>query len=324
MGLINSLLKGSVVAFAPWEWGQTLGYWIGYGLSQIGISVSLLEIGFAFVSALASAVVVGLVYSYWQDRCGSLPPGENTCSAGVVDSIVLSFSSATDYLFPFTAQHNVVSIVVRSSYWNQAVGTSDQHASCIKCSGYVARDPCNSGQPPDSPPSTGPASPELQCLYQNSAVCAAEIGSMVGGIAGAVGGLIAAAIACAAIGCATVFLCILGIVLALIIGAVAALIGAFAGGNIGAATGGYNQNPTTSSGNAINVGDLVAVSGNLTMNNGDFEGANVYWFVNSTGQFGQVASGSPEFSFNDAEVMGLDGIPLDWEAQWCVNQQPSS
>lgn len=243
-------------------------------------------------AAVGAALILIVVAVFYWKRCGEEPAGFDACSAGVVEEIAPSFGSAVDEIFPFTAMHDRVDIVLKSIYWDLiSLG-----AAFVKC---------NDDQ--DS-------SPLVHALYKSNEVCGAGAGATIGAAAGALPAvIIGAAAAAALIGCATVILCIFAILLAAIIAAVVVLVAALIGGQIGKAVAGNSQ-PTGEDGAAaareLAVGDYVTTKGHM-INSGDFDGARVYWFVNSTALHGN-SPGSPAFSFTDPDAnLNPDACPVD-------------
>lgn len=225
-----------------------------------------------WLAAVAGALLTFTVVAvFYVQRCGSKnsDPG---CSAGVVQDIVPSFNSAADEVFPFSAMHDRVDVVVRCVYWPVVSGG----APYVFCGNDTDR------------------SPIMRGFYYSKEVCGAGKGALVGAGAGAVGGIVAGAAAGAAIGCATVVLCAVAIVAALLIAAVAVLVGALAGGQIGKAAS-EDSTPTGSTGEEIRVGDFVTRRGGLVLL-GEMNNAKVYWFVEETHQNGR-ASSSPPYSY---------------------------
>jgi hypothetical protein len=256
-------------------------------LTILGVSAP----GLAWLAAAAAALATVItIFAFYWNRCLDKPDGLQACSAGVVNEIVPSFDSAADELFPFTAMHDRVDVVVKSQYWPLV----QQLALFVKCAGDPDR------------------SPIIQGLYESDDVCAAGLGATIGGVAGAVGGILLGALVAGAIGCAGsgIFyvLCLIVVMLiAAIIAAVVALVGAFIGGQIGKAAAGDTE-PTADSGNVIQVGDYVTTKGNL-ITSGDFDGARIYWFVEATTVHGR-STGSPQFSFRDPDTnLALDACP---------------
>ena len=227
-------------------------------------------------AALATEV---LIFGFYYKRCLENPDGLATCSAGVVNGIEESFNSAADEIFPFTAMHDRVDVVVKSMYWFLV----QNGAFFIKCAGDAL------------------GSPMLQSFYETDEVCAAGLGATIGGGIGVIGGILLGVLAGAAIGCATIILCLLALLIAAIIAAVVVLVGAFIGGQIGKAVA-NNSRPLPSGPGAapIQLGDYITTKGNL-ITSGDLDGARVYWFVTDTTLHGR-STGAPEFSFTDPDT----------------------
>ncbi|HEY6045032.1 MAG TPA: hypothetical protein VIU65_00430 [Pyrinomonadaceae bacterium] len=240
-----------------------------------------------WLSAAGAALVTELVvFGFYYKRCLEDPDGLAACSAGVVNGIEESFNSASDELFPFTAQHNRVDVVVKSIYWFLV----QSGAFFVKCAGDAL------------------GSPMIQSFYETDAVCAAGLGATIGGGVGVVGGILLGVLAGAAIGCATIILCLLALLIAAIIAAATVIVGAFIGGQIGKAAAGDSAPTETDTGNAIQVGDYITTKGNL-ITSGDFDGARVYWFVTNTTLHGH-STGTPQFSFTDPDAnLTTDACP---------------
>ena len=253
--------------------------------------------GAGAASAVAAAIVaialIVLIGSYAIDRCTS-DGGDSQCLAGVVNNVVEDFSGdAWEELFPFTAMHDRIDLVVKSKYWDKV----ENNAVKVFCT--------------DEPPSTFRRSEILRCYYFTERVCNAATGSIYGGTAGAVVGIIGAALAGAAIGCATIILCLFALLLAVIIAAVAVLVGALIGGQIAKATS-DDTSPSDSSGTSIVVGDLLTVNGPLSTRDYD-EGANVMYFVITSSLSGKASDGTPSNPFSYCEIdeeFSMDGCPV--------------
>jgi hypothetical protein len=231
-----------------------------------------------WLAAVAGALITfAVVVDFYRVRCLSNPDTLAACSAGVIETLVPAFNSATDELFPFTAMHDRVDVVIKCIYWPLSVVA----AGFVQCN----IDPLSS--------------PILRGYYKSSKVCDAGLGSTIGGVAGVVGGIIAGAAIAAAIGCATIILCIFACLIALIVAAVAVLVGALIGGQIGKAAAG-DSSPTSSDGSALMQGNYVTTQGGL-LTSGDDQGARVYWFVETTTLHGVSAVSSP-FSHTDPDV----------------------
>jgi hypothetical protein len=206
-----------------------------------------------------------------------------------VSDIEESFGDALQEIFPFSGQHTRVDITVKSFFWD-VLEQSNAYVFCTEAS-YPKR------------------SEIMRSYYYTERVCNAVTGSLIGAAAGGIAGFIAGAAVAAAIGCATVVLCIFALLFAALIAAVAALAGALAGGQIAKAVSDNNM-PTTSSGSAIGVGDLVTVNGNMEQRDYDNK-ANVLWWAQSTSLHGRVLDGTPQpFSYCEIdEQLMVDGCP---------------
>ncbi len=244
-----------------------------------GAGATALFVGAAILAAVVTWTAIFIIY---YKRCLENPDGATECSAGVINEIVPAFNSTSDDIFPFSAEHDRVDVVIKSAYWPLVTMGGP---SFVKC----ADDPNNS--------------PIIQCFYHNNQVCAAGAGAAIGGVAGAVAGVIVAAIAAAAIGCATIILCIFALIVAVLIAAAAVIIGAIIGGDIGRAASSA-PGPTSGSedapGTTLTVGDYVTTKGNLIIS-GDFDGAVVYWFVENTTLHGHSTMSAP-FSYTDPDA----------------------
>ncbi len=251
-------------------------------ISILGITAPLA----VWLAAVVGALVTwGTVFGFYYERCLGNPDTEAACSAGVIEDTVPAFNSSTDELFPFTAQHNRVDVVVKCMYWSLITN----NAAWVWCN-----------DDPDT-------SPMARCYYKTSDVCGAGLGATIGGGVGVVGGILLGALAGAAIGCATVILCIFAILAALLIAAAAVLVAALAGGQIGKAVAG-SSSPTSSAGNTLMVGDYISTCGGL-LTSGDDNGSRVYWFVNTTIQHGS-SSGSTPFDHTDPDMnLNPDACP---------------
>jgi hypothetical protein len=243
------------------------------GTTEVALAAAATLIQWA---AVAGAIITFTVVSvfYWK-RCHDKPRGLNACSAGVINGTQTSFDSVSDNVFPFTAMHDRVDVVVKSQYWSLV----ESNALSIRCAGDSLQ------------------SPLIQCFYESPEVCGAGVGSLVGGVAGVVGGIIAGAAVGAAIGCATVILCIFALLAAFLIAAAAVLLGALIGGQLGKAAAG-DTDPSVE-GELLGVGDYITTKGNV-ITHGDFDGARVYWFVKETSLHGRSLA-SPDFSHTDPD-----------------------
>src|SRR5574341_778628 len=227
-----------------------------------------------------AAVVVGIVGLFYYKRCLEDPDGVRACSAGVVQTTVSSFREPSDFLFPFTAMHNRIDVVVKSSYWPLV----SEGAGEVKCN-----------SDPDQ-------SPILQAFFHTDAVCAAGLGATIGAVAGGAGGIVVGAIVGALIGCSVFFFCLLAILFAFLIAAALALAGAFAGGNIAriiSETGERHPGPKDAEGHAITARDYVKLEGPLSVIDG---GAIAYWFVDESQSHKPGRSlGVPPFSYTEPD-----------------------
>lgn len=234
---------------------------------------------YAFTAAIVAGAVVGalltagLVIVSAVDRLSSRE-GRKACYAGVADTIVESFSSGWDTVFPFAAQHDRVDVVVKPAYWELVVLPPSEYVYCNDDS---------------------LASPLLRTYYYSSEIEGAAIGSIVGAAAGAIGGIILGLLAGVAIGCAGgPILCALAFLVALIVAAVVVLAAAFAGGNIGRAAAGESSPGGTAPGaegsRDLGSGDYVSINGNLVVYPED-NNAIVAWWEESTTVHGRSTSG---------------------------------
>lgn len=254
----------------------------GMGVGSIGLS-----------AAAAAAAVMLTTIVYWYKRCLQSPDGLNTCTAGVVDNIVRAFDSPTDYLYPFIAQHDMVSVVVQCQYWPIV----EQAAQYIYCN-------------------TSTGSPEIRCYYKNDAVCATDLGSVIGAVAAGIAGIVLGILAGAAIGCvgagpAYVFCLIIACIIAALIAGVLALAGAIIGGDVAHIITGDTR-PTDDHGNVISVGDYLTACG-TTIINGDDNHARTYWFVQTSALHGTSSSPPPAFSHTDPDM----NLPLTTCGELC-------
>jgi len=254
-----------------------------------------------WLAAVAGAAIAAfVVIDFYRLRCLSHPDTERpVCTAGVIQTLVPAFNSATDEIFPFTAMHDRVDVVVKCDYWFRI----EQLAAFIFC---------NIDLPliPTAGDLTG--SPILRGYYKNDKVCGAGLGASIGAVAGGVAGiflgaLVGGAIASAACGPFAWLCLILAVLVALIIAAVCALAGALAGGQIGKAAASSSA-PSADDGSALHQGDYVTSTGGI-LTSGDDQGARVYWFVDNTILHGRSTE-TPPFNHNDPETnLTVDGCP---------------
>ena len=245
-----------------------------------------------WIAAVAGAVITfAIVFDFYRLRCLSNPQTLAACSSGVIERVVPSFGSATDELFPFTAMHDRIDVVVKCVYWFLV----ENSAAFVQCN------------------SDADTSPILRGYYTSAKVCGAGLGSTIGAGVGAVGGIflgVLAGGAIASLACGPfAWLClILAVLVALIVAAVCVLIGALAGGQIGkaAASGGP---PAAADGSVLSTSDYVTTQGGL-LASGDDDGARVYWFVTMTTLHGRSAATSP-FSHRDPDDnLLMDACPV--------------
>jgi hypothetical protein len=251
-------------------------------------------VGSIGLSAVAAAVaVVVLSAAYWYDRCWP-KTGMEACSAGVIDDIQPAFNDAISFWAPFTAQHNMVSVVTQCQYWPLI----EQDAGFI----YV--------NPTDN-------SPEIHCYFKTPEVCAAELGSFVGAVAGGIAGIVLGIIAGAALGCAGTgpayaFCLIAACLIAALIAAALALFGAALGGNLGEAIASSSGLHTDSGANP-SVGDYVTTCGQ-TIIYGNDQHARVYWFVEHSALHGHsMAQAGQQWTHTDPDT----DMPLDTCQKLC-------
>ena len=197
-----------------------VGTIIGGVTTTITVTDKLLSVVATLGGAAVSGTLVGmataifiivLIGIYALDRCIQ-GEGFSDCVAGAINSIVTSFNSAWDELFPFTAMHTRVDVIVKSRFWLKV----EQGNAFVHCTNDTAEH----------------RSEILRCYYFTNSVCQAATGAQIGAIPGAVAAVIAAALVAGAIGCATVIFCLLALLVAAIVAAVAVLVGALIGGQI--------------------------------------------------------------------------------------------
>lgn len=245
----------------------------------LGISAAAI----IWIAALAAYVAVLIVISvFYYKNCHENPEGLRTCSSGVIESVFPSFDDWTDWVFPFSASHPRIDVVIRCNYWNLP---NNGGATVV----------CNNDDED---------SPMLSAFFHNSEVCGAGLGAIIGAAAAGIGGIIAAVAVGAAIGCAAsgpfYLLCLLAVVLlAVIIVAVAALVGALIGGLIGKAAADSSDPIDGDSG--LSSGDYVTTPGNLIIM-GDLGNARAYWFVEPEHSVHGRSTGSSPFSHLDPDA----------------------
>jgi hypothetical protein len=256
--------------------------------SLLGVSAIVL----VWLAAVVGAVItIAIVFDYYRLRCLNNPQTLSACSAGVIQNIVPAFSSATDEIFPFTAMHDRIDVVVKCVYWFLV----ENNAAWVICN------------------TDGDTSPILRAYYKSTRVCAAGAGSVAGAVVGGVVGIflgVLAGGAIASLACGPfAWLClILALIVALVVAAVCALAGALAGGQIGKAVASGGP-PAADDGSTLSIKDYVTTSGG-TLASGDDEGARVYWFVTMTTLHGISMAPSP-FSHKDPDAMlMMDACPV--------------
>lgn len=265
-----------------------IGTFAGFvGKDSIVTILGIAAPGAVWIGAVIGALVTfAIVFDFYRLRCLSHPDTLHACTAGVVEQLVPAFSSASEDIFPFTAQHDRVDVVVKCVYWPLV----QVNAAFVEC---------------NSDPDT---SPILRGYYHNPAVCAAGLGSAIGAGVGVVGGILLGVLAGAAIGCATIILCLFALLIALIVAAVVVIVAAIAGGLIGRAAAGGTTGPTADDGNTIHSGDYVTTQGGL-LTSGDDDGSRIYWFVDQTTLHGHSTFSSP-FDHTDPDAnLTMDGCP---------------
>lgn len=267
---------------------------IGKALGVVSIEAGIISVGgVAIGGAAANGVLIGAAVAiiiiitigmYALDRCVA-KDGLRECFAGVVQSVTDSFGSGWDQVFPFSAMHDRVDLVVKSRYWD---AVEDGQAFVF----------CTDHEPPMR-------SEIMRCYFFDSRVCDAATGAQVGAAVGGVAAVIAAAAVAAAIGCATVILCIVALIVAAIVAAVAVLVGALIGGQAAKAAS-ENDAPGTAEGGDIAVGHLVTIRGNMVRREHD-QAANVLYFATSADFHGMSTSPQP-FTYCDInDELEMDG-----------------
>lgn len=235
-----------------------------------------------WIAAVAAALATWfIVFDFYRHRCLASPDTRRTCTSGVVNGFVMSFSSTADEFFPYTAMHDRADIVVKSVYWPIV----EVNAGWVHCS------------------TDADESPILRAYYHDPKVCGAGLGATIGGGIGAVAGILAAVAIAAAIGCATIILCLIAILVAIVVAAIIVLVAALIGGQIGRAAA--TESAPSAGGTALVVGDYVTTKGGLLTSTYD-DGARVYWFVTETTPHGR-STGSAPFSFTDPDA----NLPTD-------------
>lgn len=276
IGIIMTILEyETAAAFVSWLVG-IIGVWAGAILAGV----------------IGAGAIILVVYLYHKDRC-SPQDAPVVCIAGVVQNIVQEFDGVLEYFFPFTAMHDRIDLVVKSTYWD-LVENNAVKVFCTTDTGAFR------------------TSEIMRCYYFTPRVCSIVSGALVGAVIGGIIGVaIGAAIAVLVIGCATVVLCLLAILAALVIAAAAALLGAAAGGAAVLLTS-DNEDPSDSSGTVIGIGNLITVNGNILTREYD-DGANVIWWVTNSSLSGNAPDSIPNnpFSYCDInDVFPMDACPI--------------
>ncbi len=267
LGILLTLVGGITKAADIAQWLISQGVTLGIPLAAIA-------------GALAAFAVITIMVL---NRCNPTP-GVAACAAGVINEIVPSFDSGVDSFFTFTAIHDRVDVVVKSSYWHLVANNV-----LVRC----ANDPLQS--------------PMLAAFYFSEEVCAAGTGAIIGGAAGIIPGVLAGVALGVLIGCATVILCLIALIVAAIVAAAIVVAAAVIGGQIGKAVGGSSQ--PSADGADLAVGDYITTTGNL-LNVGYLDGARGFWWVTDTTLHGR-STGVPPFSYTDPDTnLNPDACPV--------------
>ncbi|MEM8639185.1 MAG: hypothetical protein AAGG51_10270 [Cyanobacteria bacterium P01_G01_bin.54] len=272
---VISIISGVAGAIALLEVSETGVVSIG-GITISGGAFTVGLIG-GFIAGLIGVFLIGF---YAFDRCfNEQEELVSVCIAGVIQEIIPAFESTWHEIFPFSAMHPRVDLVVKSRYWDLV----EAGGAKVFCTGE--EDPRRSEI--------------IRCYYFSNQVCDAARGALIGATVGAVAGAIAGALAAAAIGCSSIVFCVLGLIIAMLIAAALTLGGAAAGGQI--AKGGKDE-PTTESDQTLSIGDLITVRGDRLIREED-DSANVLWWETSTNLHGRASSSisSNPFSYCDIE-----------------------
>lgn len=237
-----------------------------------------------------------VIKGYHEARCGD-QEGRDTCWSGVVNDVERSFSSGWHYLFPFAANHGYADIVVKSDHWPTVIGG----AYWIHCA--------KPGRP---------RSYLLRTHFYDDAVC--KVGELLTNrhvttlvqataiTAGVVVGAMAAAAAATALGCATVVLCPLALLVFAIVAAVVAVLAllllvGLLGNAARAIFRSDDAQPSAATGSELRQGDLVTVAGEVVTHL-DHRGANLGWFADPrrTMVHGR-ADGQPPYDHEEADAL---------------------
>ena len=230
IGGITSVLGGLGLAAI---WGATqFAAGLNLGFIVIG-GVGNVPVGYLVPGVVTAIVNLGLIgHAYWW-RCSRSPedPLRDKCTAGVIQEIVPSFSSTSEQVFPWTAMHHRVDVVVKPAYW-EIVGLG---ADFIYCT--------------ENPPPPDHGSPVLKGFYKSAKVCAAGLGSLIGGAVGAAGGIAVSVLVMATCVSAPPSVCFLAVIAAIIVTTLATQEGAALGGHIGKALA--EETPPTGAANGV-------------------------------------------------------------------------
>lgn len=253
-------------------------------LTQIWTVIGISAPALYWLGAIATYVTVLIVIGvFWYKNCFEKPEGLDTCSAGVIEEVFPSFDDWHEWMFPFSASHPRIDVVVKCDYWKLV----EQGGATVVCNDDTDR------------------SPILSAFFDSKAVCAAGAGSMIGAAVGGIGGIVAGVLIGAAIGCSAsgpfYLLCLLVVLLIVaVVVAVCALVGAFVGGMIGKAAA--EDNDPTAGDNPLTIGDYITTPGNLIIM-GDLDNARAYWFVREGGHaLSGRSTGAPPFSHVDPDT----------------------
>ena len=275
VGTVIGAGAGAVWAFGEAGQGVWYFYYEAYAINY-PFTVSL---GAAAGTLMAGTWVVSSALQHLIE-----PDGVHRCYAGVLNEIVRAFSSAWDYVFPWTAEHERYDVVLNAKYWDIPVlGGGQPYVWCAD------------------------NSPLIRSYQRHDGVIGAALGSIVGAVVGGLlgigvfGPMVAGLLACLAafpIG----FLCLLfAFLLIFLVSAASTVVAAILGGNFGHAVG-----VTTSTGRGTTplraeVGTFLTVKrGNLVQYGADYNAVVAYW-AHDIALCGQCRRANPPFSFEDAD-----------------------
>jgi hypothetical protein len=265
------------------------GLLLYFAAKAAGPTVTVSFVAAAVVTAFVAAVaVVILIGAHISDRCLHHPGGTPECVAGVVIGAVHSFNSTIDDLFPFTATHDRIDLVVKEHYFDVV----EAGAAYVFCTDAPVRR----------------RSPILRCYYFSEEVCNAGRGSLYGAVAGGVAAIVAAAIIAAAVGCSTPIGCLIVLAVIAVVALILVLAGALIGGQAGRAAS-RDTSPVSDTGRTLREGDYVTVQGNMVKRDYD-EGANVLWWETSTQFHGPSTVTARPFNHCDIEADNF-GVEMD-------------